>query len=155
VVRTVLHLGAEGFGFLMAALGVGAVGGALGVGALGAQRPPLPLMFGAAAAACTGLLVLSASRVFWAAAVALFFTGLFGIVLVASCNTAMQLLAPDDLRGRIMSLYIMVWGGVFPIGAFIVGLVSEHWGVTTALSVNGTSGLVIVAALAAWWRRWR
>jgi hypothetical protein len=123
------------------------------VGTLGAQRPPPLLLFGAAAGACLGLLVLSASRVFWAAAVTLFFTGLFGIVLVASCNTAMQLLAPDALRGRIMSVYTMVWGGVFPIGAFIVGVVSEHWGVSTALRVNGTAGLVIVAALALWWRR--
>jgi len=155
VVRTVLRLGAEGFGFLMAALGVGAVTGALGVGALGARRPPLGLMFGSAAGACAGLLALGAARAFWMAALTLFVTGLFGIVLVASCNTAMQLLAPDELRGRIMSLYTLVWGGVFPIGAFIVGLVSEHWGVSTALLVNGTGGLVIVAALGAWWRRRR
>src|SRR5262245_10246851 len=58
LVRTVLHLGAEAFGFLMAALGVGAVTGALTVGALGARRPPWPVMFGAAAIACGRLLSL-------------------------------------------------------------------------------------------------
>src|SRR5713101_5091042 len=151
VVRTVLHLGAEGFGLLMACLGVGAVTGALTVGALGARRPPAAVLFGAAALACGGLLALSTARVFWFAAVALFLTGLFGIVLVASCNTAMQLAAPDELRGRVMSLYTLIWGGVFPFGAFIVGTISEHWGVGRALLINGSAGLLGVALLLAWW----
>ena len=154
VVRTVLHLGAEGFGFLMAALGMGAVTGALAVATAGARRPPVPLMFGAAATACAGLVALGACATFGPAAAALFATGLTGIVLVASCNTWMQLQAPDALRGRVMSLYTLVWGGSFPIGAFIVGTVSEHWGVGTALTVNGTAGIAIAAALGAWWR-WR
>jgi hypothetical protein len=72
-------------------------------------------------------------------------------VLVASCNTAMQLAAPDALRGRVMSLYTLVWGGVFPFGAFIVGSISERWGVGRALLVNGTAGLLGVALLLGWW----
>src|SRR5215813_6147917 len=71
VVRTVLHLGAEGFGLLMACLGVGAVTGALTVGALGARRPPTGLLFGAAFLACAALVTLSTARVFWFAAIAL------------------------------------------------------------------------------------
>src|SRR5713101_8125379 len=149
VVRTVLHLGAEGFGLLMAC--VGAVTGALTVGVLGARQPPTAMLFGAATLACGGLLALSTARVFWFAAVALFLTGLFGIVLVASCNTAMQLAAPDELRGRVMSLYTLVWGGAFPVGAFIVGSISEHCGVGRALLVNGMAGLTGAALLLAWW----
>ena len=151
VVRTVLHLGAEGFGLLMACLGLGAVTGALTVGALGARRPPITVMFAMAGFACSSLILLSAVRVFWQAAIMLYFTGLFGLVLVASCNTAMQLLAPDELRGRVMSLYTLVWGGVFPIGAFLVGAVSERWGVSTSLRVNGTAGLLGVILLVGWW----
>jgi predicted MFS family arabinose efflux permease len=151
VVRTVLHLGAEGFGLLMACLGVGAVTGALTVGALGARRPPASVLFTAASLACCALIALSAARGFWLAAVLLFLTGLFGLVLVASSNTAMQLAAPDELRGRVMSLYTLIWGGVFPFGAFIVGTISEHWGVGRALLVNGSAGLLGVALLLAWW----
>jgi predicted MFS family arabinose efflux permease len=151
VVRTVLHLGAEGFGLLMACLGVGAVTGALTVGVLGARQPPTAMLFSTAALACGGLLTLSTARVFWFAAVAVFLTGLFGVVLVASCNTAMQLAAPDELRGRVMSLYTLVWGGAFPVGAFIVGSISEHWGVGRALLVNGTAGLIGAALLLGWW----
>jgi predicted MFS family arabinose efflux permease len=151
VVRTVLHLGAEGFGLLMACLGVGAVTGALTVGALGARRPPASVLFASASLACCALIALSAARGFWLAAVLLFLTGLFGLVLVASSNTAMQLAAPDELRGRVMSLYTLIWGGVFPFGAFIVGTISEHWGVGRALLVNGSAGLLGVALLLGWW----
>jgi predicted MFS family arabinose efflux permease len=149
--RTVLGLGAEGFGFLMAALGMGAVAGALTAGST--RQQSRPALFATAALACSGLLGLSAARHFWAAVPVLFLTGFFGLVLVASCNTRLQMAAPDALRGRIMSLYTLVWGGVFPIGAFIVGTVSEHWGVARALLVNGAGGLAGVVLIFAWWRR--
>jgi predicted MFS family arabinose efflux permease len=150
--RHVLGLGAEGFGFLMAALGVGAVSGALTVGFRRAGPPPLPVMMGAGVVALTGLLTLSAARHLWVAALLLFLTGFSGLVLVASCNTRLQLAAPDELRGRMMSLYTLVWGGVFPIGAFCVGAISEAWGVSTAFLVQGSAGLIALATLILWWR---
>jgi predicted MFS family arabinose efflux permease len=153
--RNVLGLGAEGFGFLMAALGAGAVSGALTVGFRRAPELPVPLMTGAAAIALSGLLALSSVRHVWAAVPLLFVTGFSGLVLVASCNTRLQLAAPDELRGRMMSLYTLVWGGVFPIGAFCVGAISEAWGVSTAFFVQGTAGLTGLAALSLWWRRRR
>ncbi len=147
-----LGLGAEGFGFLMAALGVGAVSGALTLGTLGARRPPRALMFAAAALACGGLIGLALVRAFWPAVAVLFITGFFGIIAVVSCNTTMQLATPDALRGRVMSIYTLIWGGVFPIGAFMVGAMSERWGVQRALMINGTIGLAGIAALLGWWR---
>ena len=113
----------------------------------------MPLMTGAAAVALSGLLALSSVRHVWAAVPLLFVTGFSGLVLVASCNTRLQLAAPDELRGRMMSLYTLVWGGVFPIGAFCVGAISEAWGVSTAFFVQGSAGLGGLAALAFWWRR--
>jgi predicted MFS family arabinose efflux permease len=153
--RHVLGLGAEGFGFLMAALGVGAVAGALTVGFWRAPELPLRGMATAAAVTLGALLSLSAARHVWVAVPLLFVTGFFGLVLVASCNTRLQLAAPDELRGRMMSLYTLVWGGVFPIGAFCVGAISEGWGVSTAFFVQGTAGLTGLAALTLWWRRRR
>jgi len=150
--RHVLGLGAEGFGFLMAALGVGAVAGALTVGFWRAPELPLSGMLTASALALAGLLSLSAARHVLVAVPLLFVTGFFGLVLVASCNTRLQLAAPDELRGRMMSLYALVWGGVFPIGAFCVGAMSEAWGVSTAFAVSGTTGLTALAALTLWWR---
>jgi predicted MFS family arabinose efflux permease len=150
--RTVLGLGAEGFGFLMASLGVGAVAGALTVGARGSREPGLGQMFLSAAVAFAALLGLGLSRHVWMAVPLLLITGYFGILLMASCNTSMQLRAPDALRGRVMSLYTWVTGGVFPIGAFIVGSISEAWGVSAAFLWNGTLGLVALAGIMLWWR---
>jgi MFS family permease len=136
----------------MAALGVGAVSGALTLAALGPRRPPRPLMFAAAALACLGLIGLALVPSFWPAVAVLFVTGFFGIIAVVSCNTTMQLAAPDALRGRVMSIYTLIWGGVFPIGAFLVGAMSERWGVQRALMINGGVGLGGVALLLGWWR---
>ncbi|OGK99220.1 MAG: hypothetical protein A3E31_09475 [Candidatus Rokubacteria bacterium RIFCSPHIGHO2_12_FULL_73_22] len=150
--RDVLGLGAEGFGFLMAALGVGAVAGALTVGVLGTREPPVAAMFAAAALAFTTLLGLGLTRHVGVATALLFVTGYFGLVLMATCNTAMQLSAPDALRGRVMSLYTWLSSGVFPVGAFIVGAIAEAWGVSIAFVWNGALGLAILAVLALWWR---
>ena len=54
-----------------------------------------------------------------------------------------------------MSLYVLLTGGVFPIGAFLVGAISERWGVSTAFFVNGCAGLASLALIALWWRRRR
>jgi len=153
--RTVLGLGAEGFGFLMAALGVGAVAGALTVGGRGSREPgPGPgRMFRSAALAFAALGGLGLTHHVWTATPLLIVTGYFGIVLMASCNTSMQLGAPDALRGRVMSLYTWVTGGVFPIGAFLVGSISQAWGVSVAFLWNGTLGLLALGGIMLWWRR--
>jgi predicted MFS family arabinose efflux permease len=151
--KTVLRLGPEGFGLLMAALGVGAVSGALTVGTIGSRHPRARDMFAAAAVACCGLVAMSAVRHVWLAALVLFAIGFSGILMVASGNTAMQLSAPDALRGRVMSLYTLVWGGIFPVSAFMVGAISERWGVSIAFLVNGVAGLGALALAALWWRR--
>src|SRR5216117_721805 len=124
--RTVLGLGAEGFGFLMAALGVGAVAGALTVGGRGSREPGPGRMFRSAALAFAALGGLGLTHHVWMATPLLIVTGYFGIVLMASCNTSMQLGAPDALSGRVMSLYTWVTGGVFPIGAFLVGSIRSR-----------------------------
>ena len=54
--------------------------------------------------------------------------------------------APDALRGRMMSLYTLLSSGVFPIGAFVVGSISQSWGVSSAFAVNGAVGLAALGA---------
>ena len=114
----------------------------------------LAVLLAAAAVACAGLVGLSAVRAPWTAVPVLFVTGFAGIVTVTGCNTTIQLSAPDELRGRVMSLYAWVYGGVFPIGSFLIGATSERHGVSAALLLNGTLGLGLLLALAAT-RAWR
>ena len=148
--RDVLGMGAEGFGLLMTCLGVGALTAGLSLGAIGVLRPTL--IAAALAVACGCLVGLGFTRVLWPAALVLAVTGFSGTIVMAGCNTALQLGAPDALRGRVMSLYSLLSGGIFPLGAFWVGFVSEHWGVSRAFLVNGAIGLVAVGALTLWQR---
>jgi predicted MFS family arabinose efflux permease len=150
----VLGLGSEGFGFLMASLGIGAVTAGLSLGAIVSREPPPPLIATALSLACAGLLGLAVTRSFWPAACLLAAVGVTGTLVVAGCNTWLQLAAPDRLRGRIMSLYTLVSGGIFPVSAFFVGSVSQAAGVSSAFAVNGTLGLVALAVLV-WLRRRR
>jgi predicted MFS family arabinose efflux permease len=136
----------------MAALGVGAVSGALTLGAARRPEPPFGAIFAAGVIACGGLLAMSVVRHFWVAAIGLFVIGFAGIITVAGCNTLLQLSAPDELRGRVVSLHAFVFGGTFPFGAFAVGSMSEAWNVSTAFLVAGSAGLIGLAMVLALWR---
>jgi predicted MFS family arabinose efflux permease len=148
--RQVLGRGPEGFGLLMASVGVGAVGGALTLGAL--RAPSLPLLFVTGFLSCVGLVIISVVHRFDVAAIALFALGWISVMVVAGCQVALQLAAPDRLRGRIMSLHTFIYGGVFPFGAFTVGSISEHWGVSSAYRVAGVFGLSALSLVLTWWR---
>ena len=63
-----------------------------------------------------------------------------------------QLTAPDALRGRVMSLYAVVFAGVTPFGALAIGYVAEALGAPTACAVGGAGGLLSVAMLTVLWR---
>jgi MFS family permease len=150
--RDRLGMGAEGFGLLMACLGVGALSAGLSLGALSATALHPRMIALALAVALGGLVGLALTRWFGLAAWLLAITGFAGTIVMTGCNTSLQLSAPDALRGRVMSLYTLLSGGVFPLGAFWVGFVAEHGGVQRAFLVNGAAGLVALAALLAWWR---
>jgi len=152
IARDVLHEGAHGFGLLMAALGVGAVAGALAVAALSVGRPPLGMVVGPALAAAALLLLLSTARHFGPTAAVLVALGFAQIVFMTSCNTTVQIAVPDELRGRVMGLYALVFAGMTPIGALIMGTVAEHWGVSRACAVGGGAGLLLIPALTVAWR---
>ena len=150
----VLGLGSEGFGFLMTSLGVGAVAAGLSLGTIGSREPPATMIAASLGVACSGLLVLSVTRSFWLAACVLVVIGLTGTFVNTGCNTSLQLSAPDVLRGRVMSLYTLLSGGIFPVSALFVGSVSEAAGVSRAFAVNGVLGLSVLALLL-WGRRRR
>jgi MFS family permease len=153
--RDVLHQGAEGFGWLMAALGMGAVAGALGLALLGGSRPRLAVLV--AAAICLGVAMVSLAVVhrFWVAIPLLILAGFSQIVFMASCNTTLQVTVPDTLRGRIMSLYAFVFAGVTPFGSFFVGSIAEVFGVPVAFAAGGGLGLLCVLGLLWRWTRGR
>ena len=145
--RDVLHEGAHGFGLLMTALGGGAVAGALALARLDAGRPPLWLLMWAGVVASASTLALSLVRHFGVAAAVLAVAGCSQILFAASCNTTLQVVTPDQLRGRMMSLYAWVFVGSAPIGALFIGATAEAFGVSAACAAGGGAGLLLVLVL--------
>ena len=74
-------------------------------------------------------------------------------MFMTSCNTTVQITVPDELRGRIMGLYALVFAGMTPIGALLMGTIAERWGVARACQVGGTMGLLLVVTLTLLWQR--
>jgi MFS family permease len=153
IAKDVLHEGAHGFGLLMAALGIGAVVGALALAFAGPGRPAASVVIAGALVVSAGTLALAAVRHFWLAAGVLVIIGCAQIMFTATCNTTLQVTAPDQLRGRIMSLYALAFVGASPFGSFLVGGVAEGLGVPAACAIGGGAGLLVVSLLAYRWRR--
>jgi MFS family permease len=147
VAHTVLHQGARGFGLLMSALGAGAVAGAIGLALLRRGRPPLWHLAASAAALCVGITMLALVGRFESTAALLAALGCCQIFFTTSCNTTLQLVTPDALRGRVMGLYALTFAGMTPFGSLLVGSIAEHLGVRVACALGGGAGLLAVTAL--------
>jgi MFS family permease len=147
VARDVLNQGAHGFGLLMSALGAGAVVGGFSVALLRTGQPPLSFLVGSAATLCAGLVALALVGHIAVAAAVLALLGCSQILFTTGCNTILQLIAPNDMRGRVMGLYTVTFAGMTPFGSLLVGMIAEHWGVRAACGAGGAIGLLGVAVL--------
>jgi MFS family permease len=127
----ILHTDAQGFGALSSFLGTGSLLAALST-AYVKQVTMRRLLLGASA--FSALLALTAiTPVFAISAVLLAALGMAAIIFGTSSNTLLQMTVPNELRGRVMSLQVLLIMGSTPIGAFLIGLLSEKVGVPAAI----------------------
>jgi MFS family permease len=142
----VLHVGAQGFGFLLGSMGLGALTGALSLAffpQLGAdpRRQLWMAMIWVAA-----LLEFSASRVFVLSLAALFVAGFCQLSFLAASNSRIQTATPDHLRGRVMALYAQALIGVGPIGSTQAGALSTLFGAPWAMAIGASiAGAVVLS----------
>jgi MFS family permease len=138
----ILHGGAHTLGFLMGFTGVGALTGAVILAArksvLGLGRV-IPL---AAAAFGAGLVAFSFSRWLWLSYILMFVVGLGMMQQMASSNTILQTITPDDKRGRVMSYYTVSIVGMAPFGSLFSGWLAARIGAPLALAIGGACCLV-------------
>ena len=132
--------------YLMAAAGAGAVTGALVVAWLGRfahmGRTLLILQFG------FGLLIVAFAllRVFWINAVVLFAAGACMVMVFAMLSSLVQLNAPNEMRGRVMSIYMVAFRGGMPVGSLVAGWTATLSNAPAVLILNG----VLLTAVAVW-----
>ncbi len=140
-------VGAASFGLLSAAFAGGALAGAL-VGTRRRGRPSATLLLLFAALFGIMEITVAFAPSFALAALLLVPTGAFLIGHNNVANARMQLGAPAHLRGRVMSLYMLVFLGGTPLGAILIGVISEHFGPRSGLIVGGASALTAAIVLA-------
>jgi MFS family permease len=141
----VLHVGPQGFGFLLGSMGLGALVGALtlaffpGFGADPRRQLWMAMIWVAA------LLEFSISGVFVLSMAALFVAGYCQISFVAAANNRIQTITPDHLRGRVMSLYAQALIGVGPVGALQAGALAQRFGAPWAMAIGAiVAGAVVL-----------
>ncbi|MEO5939367.1 MAG: MFS transporter, partial [Candidatus Limnocylindrales bacterium] len=149
----VLHVGASGFGFLMAASGVGSTVAALWV-AFQHRPGPRPIAIGAIALGL-GSVVLAVSTSFPLSLAAMAVAGAGGIAMAVSANTTIQLAVPDQLRGRVMSVYTTSFSASVPVGGLLMGGIASVWGVPLSLFIGAVVTLAIGIGGWLWLRRIR
>jgi MFS family permease len=151
--RFVLDTSATGFGSLGSFLGLGSLISAVTVAYLG-HATMRRLLIGAGSFSLV-LAALALSRVFLLSAGLLALLGFAGIMFATSSNTLLQLASPDALRGRIMSVYVLLFMGSTPIGGFLIGALSDTIGVQAALMICAAMCLIGVMLAVGYYRRHR
>jgi MFS family permease len=148
--KDVLKVGPEGLGMLMAAPGVGALLAALILASV-VNRLKRQGLFLVGSIIILGLFLILFSQIksFPLALVSLVLAGLFQMFFLASTATLLQLSVPDELRGRVMSLY-MLDRGFMPAGALFAGVTAHFIGAPSTVAIMGA--IVIVLALIVAWK---
>jgi MFS family permease len=141
----VLHVGAHGFGFLLASMGLGALVGALTLAFSPTLGADPRRQFWMAMIWVVALLEFSISRVFVISMATLFVAGYCQISFVATANNRIQTLTPDHLRGRVMSLYAQALIGVGPLGSTQAGALATLFGAPWAMAIGAVvAGTVVL-----------
>ena len=141
----ILHSGARGLGMLMGATGMGALMAALllasrtGVKGLGSWVSRASLVFGFT------LMGFAYSRHFWLSIAILICLGFTMMMQMTASNTLIQSMVPDRLRGRVMSVYSMMFMGMAPIGSYTAGVAAHKIGAPLTLATGG--GLSLCGAV--------
>ena len=147
--KDVLRVGPDGLGMLMAAPGVGALIAVLTLASLGNRlRRQGFFLVGNIVILGFFLILFSQVRSFPLALVTLVFAGTFQMFFLASTATILQLVVPDELRGRVMSLY-MLDRGFMPIGALFAGATAHYIGAPMTVATMGAI-VIVLAAFVAW-----
>jgi MFS family permease len=150
IAQNKFHVGAAGLGYLYVATGLGALLATIFISVLSKKISPFAFIIG-------GNMLFAASLILFSnitglhIALALLFSAGFGLICqFSTINTIIQSLVRDEFRGRVMSIYVLMFLGLAPIGNFEVGWLSEKWGTDFAISFGAVivfiSGLTIYLA---------
>jgi predicted MFS family arabinose efflux permease len=143
--RDIFKADASTYSRLMAFSGAGSICGALVIAWLG--KFPRMGLTALLMQVIYGLLILAFARsnVLWLSSILLFFTGAALMMVFSTVTSLVQLIAPDNMRGRVMSIYMVAFRGGMPLGSLVSGYFAQKIGTAQVIAVNGI--LLVVVAL--------
>jgi len=127
------------FGFFGAALGLGATFGALIVSYISEKINKVKLLFFSKIFLIFSVLIFALSKNLIFSIIMLIFAGFGFSIFNTLDNSLIQEIIPDYIRGRIMSIYVLMFGGVMPFGSMYITFLANYFGVSLAI----ISGLMI------------
>ncbi len=143
--RDHLHLDASGYGALMMCFGAGALLGALSIAAQGSRLPRGAVLTVSSLSLCVSIILFAQSSSVVFSGAMMFVAGVSMVVNNALINGLLQSRVSDALRGRVMSIYVMLYVGMNPLGSFTAGWIASHVGAPWA--VGGTAALMLAFAV--------
>ncbi len=139
---------ATGTSVLVTAQGIGAVAGSLALTPLARRYGRRQVLLASLVAVCVFLGTYAAAPDLWLGAAALLLVGASYIGVLAGCNTIVQMYAPAALRGRMLGIYMMALGTLYPVGALVQGAIADVTGIRAVTAAGaGVLLLVLVAVL--------
>lgn len=146
--ESILRVGAGGYGLLMAAIGVGAFTGAVGIASLGDFQSKGKLLTISSISFPIALLAFTGTRSFPLALLFLAFAGTMLMVQGTMANTILQTIVPDELRGRVMSFYTLMFIGMTPMSNLQSGIVADLFGAPSAVAAGALVCLGVATYIA-------
>ena len=143
--RDVLHVGADGLGYLMASAGVGAVVGGLGLAAFGNVRDKARLALRAGISLSFAVCVFALSSHVYLSIGMLLLAGGSMVTCIATLNTLLQLTAEPSMRGRVLSMYALALFGFTPLGSLQAGTLAHLIGTPDAVALGSAICFVFLA----------
>jgi MFS family permease len=144
IAKDVFHVGVEGYSRMMVFAAGGAVAGALVIAWLGRFRRMGLLALAMQMVLGVLIVCFAQSRLLWASEAILFLIGIAQMSVLSTVTSLVQLVAPNEMRGRVMSIFMVAFRGGMPLGSLTAGYLANVWSVPTVLLVNGIL-LAIVA----------
>ncbi|MDI6784861.1 MAG: MFS transporter [bacterium] len=146
--KEILRGDARTLGWLMSSVGIGAIIGALFVAKLGNYPRKGRLLLIAGFSSAFFLILFGASRWLWMSVGTLAVVGFSNVLYLATSNTTIQTIVTDQLRGRVISIYTLIFLGGMPFGNLIVGAIATYLGAPVTVILGSALCLIYTASAA-------
>ena len=133
----VLGVGEKGLGLLMSSTGFGALIAALILARLGDFKYKGKLLISSSIIFSISLVLFSLSKTYFISLIALILIGGASVTATGLINTLLQILVPDEFRGRAMSAFMLTFAGFMPFGNLLAGIFAHIWGVSLTILIGG------------------